>query len=265
MSRFSGRLWKWVVPAGITVGLLGLWVPAGADDQKEIEIKLKKAGIEKAEVKKEGDEERKEGDRKEPRKEGERKEEVRKEEVRKGEGSGDARIDELTKIVKQLASQVGELREEVRGLRGGGFAGGPNPEEMRKRMEEMAKKFAAGNPGAVNTEKYREEMERRLKEQGKFAREGAFPGADAEAQIRRQIEILNAQLKQIIAAREEGTPKIDKKEPKKEGDKKEGDKEGGDKKEVKKDVEKDGDKDDDKKEGDKEEGDKKEDKKPDDK
>lgn len=257
MSRFTGRLWKWVVPAGIMVGLLGLWVPAGADDKKEVEKdpEIKSVKVRAVEITKDGDEDRKEGTRKEVKKEGERKEEGRK-----GESSGDARIDELTKIVKQLAGQVNELREEIRGQRGG-FAGGPNPEEMRKRMEEMAKKFAAGNPGAVNTEKYREEMERRLKEQGKFAREGGAFGADAEAQIRREIERLNAQLKQIIAAREEGTPKIDKKEPKKEGDRKEGDKEGGDKKEVKKD----GDKEDGDKKDDKEEGDKKEDKKPDDK
>lgn len=271
MSRFTGRLWKWVVPAGITVGLLGLWAPAGAEDEKEIEIKLKKAGIEKVEVK-EGDrkEVKKEGERKEEgRKEEGRKEEGRKEEARKGEGSGDARIDELSKIVKQLAGQVNELREEVRGLRGGGFAGGPNPEEMRKRMEEMAKKFAAGNPGGVNTEKYREEMERRFKEQGKFAREKEVPGADAENQIRREIERLTAQLKQISAARErEGGDKIDKKEPKKEGDRKE----DGDKKEPKRESDrKDGDKKEggDKTEGDKKEGgdkkddDNKEDKKPD--
>ncbi|MGI8978522.1 MAG: hypothetical protein ACR2FY_04800 [Pirellulaceae bacterium] len=274
MSRFAGRLWKWVVPAGITVGLLGLWAPAGAEDEKEIEIKLKKAGIEKVEVKKEGDEERKEGDRKEVKKEGERKEEGRKEEVRKeegrkeegrkeevrkGEGSGDARIDELTRMVKQLAGQVGELREEVRGLRGGGFPGGPNTEEMKRRMEEAQKKFAAGNPGVAGTEKYREEMERRLKEQGKFAREKDVPGSDAEANIRREIERLNAQLKQISAARErEAGDKIDKKEPKKDADRKE----DGDKKEPKKEGDK---KDDDKKEGgDKKDDDKKDDDKKDD-
>ena len=258
MSRFAGRLWKWVVPVGITVGLLGLWAPAGADDEKEAEKDsgIKSVEVRTVKVKKDGDE-----DRKEVKKEGERKDEGRKEEGRKEEGSGDVRIDELTKIVKQLAGQVNELREEIRGQRGG-FAGGPNPEEMRKRMEEMAKKFAAGNPGGVNTEKYREEMERRLKEQGKFAREGGAFGPDAEAQIRREIERLNAQLKQIIAARErEGDAKSEKKEPKKEGDRKEGDKEDGDKKEVKKE----GDKEDGDKKDDKEDGDKKEDKKPDDK
>ncbi|MBC7856560.1 MAG: hypothetical protein IAF94_24285, partial [Pirellulaceae bacterium] len=259
MSRFTGRLWKWVVPAGITLGLLGLWAPAEADDKKEVEKdpEIKSVEVRTVEITKTSDEDRKEGTRKEVRKEGERKEEGRKEEVRKGEGSGDSRIDELTKIVKQLSNQVHELRDEVRRM-SGGLVGGPNPEEMRRRMEEAQKKFAAGNPGAVATEKYREEMERRFKEQGKFAREGGAFGQDAENQIRREIERLNAQLKQISAARErEGDAKIDKKEPKKEGDrkesdKKEGDKEDGDRKEVKKD-------------GDKEDGDKKDDKKEDDK
>jgi len=194
-SQFASRFWKWVVPAGITVGLLGLWAPAGADDEKDVDVK-------KVVVKKDGDEDRKDGERKDVKKEGERKEEgrkdddrisVRKDEPRKdqprkgdGQGHNDARIDELAGMVKQLAGQVNELREEVRGLRSGGFAGGPNPEEMRKRMEEMAKKFAGGVPGGISPEKMKEEMERRFKEQkDRFAKDSAFPGADAEAQIRR--------------------------------------------------------------------------------
>ena len=68
MSRqFTGRFWKWVLPAGLAVGLFGFYAPAGADDEKETEVK-------KVEVKRENDEERKEdvrkdGDRKEERKE----------------------------------------------------------------------------------------------------------------------------------------------------------------------------------------------------
>ena len=248
-SLFTSRFWKWVVPAGITVGLLGLWAPAGADDEK-VEVKV---------VKKDGDQDRKDGEGKDVKKDGERKEEGRKEEVRKdeprkeevrkdddrkeeprkdqprkeeprreeprreeprkgeGQGHNDARIDELSKIVKQLAGQVNELREEVRGLRSGGFAGGVNPEEYRKRMEEMAKKFAGANPAGISPEKMKEEMERRIKAE-KF---GRVPGSDDEANIRREIERLNAELKKVIAARE-GGDRIEKKEPKKEGDRKEG-------------------------------------------
>jgi outer membrane murein-binding lipoprotein Lpp len=224
-SQFTSRFWKWVVPAGITVGLLGLWAPAGADDEK-VEVKIKKEGDQDRKDG-EGKDAKKEGERKEEgRKDGDRKEEFRKDQPRKGEGQGhnDARIDELSKIVKQLAGQVNELREEVRGLRSGGFAGGPNPEEYRKRMEEMTKKFGAGFPGGgISPAKMKEEMERRFKEQKeRVAREGGFPGGDAEANIRREIERLNGELKRIIAARE-GGDKVEKKEPKKEGgDRKEG-------------------------------------------
>jgi hypothetical protein len=63
--------------------------------------------------------------------------------------------------VKQLAGQVNELREEVRGLRGG-FAG-ERTREMRKRMEEMAR--SSGWVPGVSPEKMKEEMERRFKEQ----------------------------------------------------------------------------------------------------
>lgn len=243
-SHFSGRLWNWVVPAGIIVGLMGMWLPAQADDEK-VEVRvIKKDGDaekkeqERREVKRE--ERKEEGRKEEGRKEEPRKEEPRKEEVRnddgpikKGGGGGhnDARIDELSKIVKQLAGQVNELREEVRGLRGG-FVGGPNSEEYRRRMEEMAKKFGAANPAGISPEKMKEEMERRFKaDKERFSRDAG----DAEVQIRREIEKLQAELKRITAAREGG----DKKEPKKEGDRKEGDKKEdgdrkeGDKKEVK--------------------------------
>src|SRR6185369_4847935 len=88
--------------------------------------------------------------------------------------------------------------------------------EMRKRMEEMAKKFAGGVPGGISPEKMKEEMERRFKEQkDRFAKDSAFPGADAEAQIRREIERLQGELKRIRAARE-GEEKIEKKEFKKD-------------------------------------------------
>jgi hypothetical protein len=236
-SQFAGRLWNWVVPAGIIVGLMGLWAPAQADDEK-VEVRV---------IKKDGDEERKDEERKEvkreDRKEEGRKEEGRKEEgrkeepVKKGDGQGhnDARIDELARFVKQLAGQVNELREEVRGLRSGGFGPAVNPEEYRKRMEEMAKKFGAANPAGISPEKMKEEFERRFKaDKEKFAREA---GGDAENQIRREIEKLQVELKRITAIREGG----DKKEPKKDVERKEGGdkkedgerKEGGDKKEVK--------------------------------
>ena len=153
-SQFS----KWIVPASITVGLLGGWAPAGADDEKVPEPKS-------ITIKVEGEGRKvKEGDRKEePRNEEPRKEERRKEE---GQESKDDRINDLSKLVKQLAGQVNELREEVRGLRSGGLPGSPNPEEMKKRMEEMAKKFGGANP-PINPEKMRAEMEKHMQEMAK--------------------------------------------------------------------------------------------------
>ena len=228
MSRqFTGRFWKWVLPAGLAVGLFGFYAPVGADDDKEAEVK-------KVEVKRENDEERKE----EARKDGDRKEE-RKEEARK---DGDDRIDDLARLVKQLAGQVNELREEVRSLRSGG-AGFGNPEEMKKRMEEMRKKFPAGTPEGLNPEKLRAEFEKRFRaEQEKLAGQGLNPekmraefekrfraeheklagaregaGGDVEAQIRRQIEHLQGELKRIAAAKErEGDKKREDKEEKEE-------------------------------------------------
>jgi len=276
-SQFS----KWIVPAGITLGVLGGWAPAGADDEKVPEPKAATIKVEE-EGRKIKEEDRKE----EPRREERRKEEPRKEERRKEEGqdSKEARIDELSKFVKQLAGQVNELREEVRGLRSGGLAGSSNSEEMKKRMEEMAKKFGGANPsanpdkmraemekhmqemakklaaanpainpeemrekldkhmqemakkfgalgvqGGANPEKLREEMEKRFKsEREKISREVGDP----EAQIRREIERLNAELKKIKAAKEgEGGDKVEKKEPTREGGDKEEKKEAGDKKE----------------------------------
>ncbi|MFN0020893.1 MAG: hypothetical protein ACKVP0_21750 [Pirellulaceae bacterium] len=311
--QFASQFSKWIVPAGITVGLLGGWVPVGADDVKVPEPKAATIKVE-VEGRKVKEEDRKEEPKKEePRKEEPRKEEPRKEERRKEEGqeSKEGRLDELSKLVKQLAGQVNELREEVRGLRSGGLPGSPNPEEMKKRMEEMAKKFGGANPainpekmkvemekhmqemakklaaanpsvspeemrekmekhlqemtkkfgalnapGAGNIEKMREEMEKRFKaEREKISRDVGDP----EAQIRREIERLNAELKKIKAAKEgEGGDKVEKKEPKKEGGDKEEKKEDGDKKEGgDKEVKKEG--------GDKKDGDRKEDKKADDK
>lgn len=290
-TQFTNRFWKRLVPAGITVGLLGFWAPAGAEEEKVPEPKS-------AAVKVEGEGRKEEGRKEEPRREERRKEESRREESRKeeprkeGQGSKDAQIEELAKMVKQLSGQVNELREQVQGLRAGFPAGAPNPEEMRRRMEEMQKKFAGANPG-LNPERMREEMEKHREEmmkklkaanpslseaemkekmekhmqemakkftglrtdpnleknraemekraqadREKFTREGegGLPGGDAETQIRRQIELLNAELKKIKAAKErEGGDKPEKKEggDKKEGDRKDGDKKEGDPKEVK--------------------------------
>ena len=243
MSRqFAGRCWKWVLSAGLAVGLAGFCAPCGwADDEKD-EAKDKPV---KKEVREEGDRKdvKKEGDREEVKKEGDRKEEVKKDGDRKEEGkeeikkdavkkdgefrkdeikkdadrkdeikkdyikkeaskddivkkgSGDGRIDELAYLVKQLSGQVEELRQEVRSLRGGG----PNPEEMRKHMAEMAKKFGEGG---LNNEKLAE-MKRRAQEEMERARfRGKEGGGDPEAQIRREIERLNAELKKVLESKD---------------------------------------------------------------
>lgn len=249
MSRQSaGQYWKWALSAGLAIGLAGLWSPCAWADEEKDEAKEKpvkkevreegerkdvkkegdreegkKEGDRKEEVKKDGD--RKEGDRKDEgkkdavKKDGDRKDDVKKDGERKDEafvkkGQQDDRIDELAQMVKQLAGQVNELRQEIRSSRGG-FA--VNPEEMRKRMEEMTKKFVDAGSGS---DKARAEMEKRYRaEMEKFRfRDKEVAGGDAEAQIRREIERLNAELKRIGELKErEGSDKKKEGKEDKEG------------------------------------------------